>query len=248
MPQQFLLRSAGLFFLLAIGLCSGTVLQAQFVVERSPWLDGGRITETPVVQTWQVTNSRTNEPLEAEFTVEGINPRRPVKLRIDEDTTMSLEPYRRYGRLCVESDFMLYSDYVYADPGVTADTIRLEPLAVGLEAALPGIEFMPGTEELYFTSIPALEALLDFVEMHPTVALAIIGHENDNSTAQSKSKSDRASRNRARAVVQYLVSSGVDANRLAIEGRGHHDLLYPNPQTPEEVEANRRITVRVTNY
>lgn len=246
MPQQFLLRSAGLFFMLATGICSGTALQAQFVVERSPWLDGGRITETPVVQTWQVTNSLTNEPLEAEFTVEGINPRRPVKLRIDEDTTMSLEPYRRYGRLCVESDFMLYSDYVYADPGVTADTIRLQPLAIGLEAALPGIEFMPGTEELYFTSIPALEALLDFVEMHPTVALAIIGHENDDSTAQLTS--DRASRNRARAVVQYLVSSGVDAQRLAVEGRGHHELLYPNPQTPEEVEANRRITVRVTNY
>jgi len=245
MPQQLLPHSAGPILLLALGLCMGTVTHAQFVVERSPWLDGGRITETPVLQTWKVANSLTNEPVAAELSVEGINPRRTVKLRIDEDTTMSLVPYRRYGRLCVESDFMLYSDYVYADPEIVADTIRLEPLAVGLEAALPAIEFMPGTEELYFTSIPALEALLDFIEMHPTVALAIIGHEHDE---QNVNSADRASRNRARAVFQYLVSSGVDAQRLEVEGRGHQDLLYPNPKTPEEVEANRRISVRVTNY
>jgi outer membrane protein OmpA-like peptidoglycan-associated protein len=246
MPQRLHPLSAGPILWLAIGLCIGTATHAQFVVERSPWLDGGRITETPVMQTWQVTNSLTNEPLAADFTVEGINPRRPVKLRIDEDTTMSLVPYRRYGRLCVESDFMLYSDHVYADPGVIADTIRLEPLAVGLEAALPAIEFMPGTEELYFTSMPALEALLEFIEIHPTVALAIIGHEHDERNEHSSA--DRASRNRARAVFQYLVSSGVDAQRLAVEGRGQQDLLYPNPQTPEQAEANRRISVRVTNY
>ena len=230
-------------FGLLIGLLSCVHGTAQFVVERSPWLDGEAVTEDPVKQTWAVANQRTTELIEAELTVEGLNPRKPVRLRIDEDTILKLAPYRRYGRLCVEPDFMLYADYIYADPEVPADTLLLEPLAIGLETALPAIEFMPGTEDLYFTSVPALEALQAFIEINPTVSVAIIGHDNDD-TAEP----DRASRNRARAVFEYLVSSGVNANRLSVEGRGASQRLYPQPSTPEEAEANRRISIRVTNY
>lgn len=230
-------------FGLLIGLLSCVHGTAQFVVERSPWLDGEAVTEDPVKQTWAVANQRTTELIEAELTVEGLNPRKSVRLRIDEDTTLKLAPYRRYGRLCVEPDFMLYADYIYADPEVPADTLLLEPLAIGLETALPAIEFMPGTEDLYFTSVPALEALQAFIEINPTVSVAIIGHDNDD-TAEP----DRASRNRARAVFEYLVSSGVNANRLSVEGRGASQRLYPQPSTPEEAEANRRISIRVTNY
>lgn len=230
-------------FGLLLGLLSCVHGTAQFVVERSPWLDGEAVTEDPVEQTWAVANQRTTELIEAELTVEGLNPRKPVRLRIDEDTTLKLAPYRRYGRLCVEPDFMLYADYIYADPEVPADTLLLEPLAIGLETALPAIEFMPGTEDLYFTSVPALEALRAFIEINPTVSVAIIGHDSDD-TAEP----DRASRNRARAVFEYLVSSGVNANRLSVEGRGASQRLYPHPSTPEEAEANRRISIRVTNY
>ena len=230
-------------FGLLIGLLSCVHGTAQFVVERSPWLDGEAVTEDPVKQTWAVANQHTTELIEAELTVEGLNPRKPVRLRIDEDTILKLAPYRRYGRLCVEPDFMLYADYIYADPEVPADTLLLEPLAIGLETALPAIEFMPGTEDLYFTSVPALEALQAFIEINPTVSVAIIGHDNDD-TAEP----DRASRNRARAVFEYLVSSGVNANRLSVEGRGASQRLYPQPSTPEEAEANRRISIRVTNY
>ena len=156
---------------------------------------------------------------------------------------MKLAPYRRYSRLCVEPDFMLYADYIFADPNIQTDTLLLEPLAIGLETALPAIEFMPGTEDLYFTSLPALEALRGFIEVNPTVSVAIIGHEGEGTTEQH-----RTSRNRARAVFEYLVSSGIKANRLSVEGRGSEQRLYPKPATPEEAEANRRISIRVTKY
>ena len=107
-------------FGLLLGLLSCVHGTAQFVVERSPWLDDEAVTEDPVRQTWAVANQHTTELLEAELTVEGLNPRKPVRLRIDEDTTLKLAPYRRYGRLCVEPDFMLYADFIYADPEVPA--------------------------------------------------------------------------------------------------------------------------------
>ena len=239
MTPSICVRSFGL--LVAVLSCLHG--SAQFVVERSPWLDGDAVTEEPVQQNWAVVNQHTTELIDAELTVEGLNPRKPVRLQVDRGTTLELAPFRRYGRLCVEPNFMLYADYIYADPEVPADTLLLEPLAVGLETSLPAIEFMPGTEDLYFTSVPALEALRDFIEVNPTVSLAIIGHDGEDAAAP-----DRSSRNRARAVFEYLVSSGVNANRLSVEGRGASQRMYPHPSTPEEAEANRRISIRVTNY
>lgn len=239
MAPPICVRAFGLLF--AVFSC--IYGSAQFVVERSPWLDDDAVTEEPVQQKWAIANQHTTELIDAELTVEGLNPRKPVRLQVDKGTTLELAPYRRYGRLCVEPNFMLYADYIYADPDVPADTLLLEPLAVGLETALPAIEFMPGTEELYYTSVPAIEALRDFIEVNPTLSLAIIGHDGEDAPAP-----ERSSRNRARAVFEYLVSSGVNASRLSVEGRGSAQRLYPQPATPEEAEANRRISIRVTNY
>lgn len=236
------LRCLSVFLLIG---CSAVHVEAQFVVERSPWLDSREVTDDPIEQTWRINDAETNAPIQAELTVEGLNPRKSITLRINEDTTLKLAPHRRYGRMCVEPEYMLYADYIYADPNVPADTIRLSRLAVGMEVALPAIEFMPGTEELYFTSLPALEVLRTFFDVNPTLALAIVGHEHIEIDDQS---AKRASRDRARAVYEYLVSSGVAPERLSVEGLGHTALLHSHPKTPEEAEANRRITIRVTNY
>ena len=231
--------------LIALGFCTAWEAHGQFVVERSPWLDGAGITEDPVEQTWRVTDRSTNAPLNTQFSVEGINPRKPVTLNVNEDTLLKLEPYRRYSRLCVEPNYMLFADYLFADPNVAHDTVRLQPLQIGLETSLPAIEFMPGTQELYYTSVPALESLLEFIDVNPTLALAIIGCEDTDEKTRNQ---DRFSRDRARAVFEYLVSSGVASDRLTIEGRGSKSPAFPEPKTPEEAEFNRRISVRVTNY
>tara|TARA_B100001057_G_scaffold52137_1_gene46291 strand:+ start:117 stop:836 length:720 start_codon:yes stop_codon:yes gene_type:complete len=235
-------RYAHIFGLL-FGLLSSRGANAQFVVERSPWLDSETVTEEPVNQRWAVANQSTTQLIKTELTVEGFNPRKPVQLKVEEDTALELAPYRRYSRLCVEPNFMLYADFIYADPELPADTLMLKPLAIGLETALPAVEFMPGTEELYFTSAPALQALRKFIEVNPTVSVAIIGHDNEDVL-----EPDRTSRNRARAVFEYLVSSGVKPNRLSVEGRGASQRIYTHPSTPQEAQANRRISIRVTNY
>jgi len=69
--------------LIALGFCTTWEAHGQFVVERSPWLDGAGITEDPVEQTWRVTDRSTNAPLNTQFSVEGINPRKPVTLNVN---------------------------------------------------------------------------------------------------------------------------------------------------------------------
>ena len=52
------------------------------------------------------------------------------------------------------------------------------------------------------------------------------------------------SQKRANAVVQYLVDSGVESDRLIGKGKGFGELLYPErPQAPE----NRRVRVTTLN-
>lgn len=217
----------------------------QFTVERSPWLDGPEITDDPIVQWWAVSNEETNEPLHVELIVEGINPRKTVRLDVDHAMELSLQPFRRYTRICVEPEFMLHTDRIWADPASPSDTLRLRPLRTGLEVDLEPIEFTPGASQLYHTSIPTLEALYEFLIINPTVGIAVVGHEQP---AQTTSETNFESRERARAVWEYLVTKGVDPNRLAVEGQGSQRMRFPNPKTIEEAEANRRVTVRVTHY
>ena len=76
---------------LILGLLSCVHGTAQFVVERSPWLDGEAVTEEPVHQTWAVADQSTAQLIQAELTVEGLNLANPW-LRVDEDTTLKLAP------------------------------------------------------------------------------------------------------------------------------------------------------------
>ena len=77
---------------------------------------------------------------------------------------------------------------------------------------------------------------------------AVIGHINAPGVEPDDLTCERLSRERARAVWEFLVTSGVAPTRLEIRGRGRQDMLFPNPSTPEEVDANRRITLQVIDY
>jgi hypothetical protein len=218
---------------------------AQFTVERSPWLDSGAVTDEPIEQTWAVQDAANNRAMDVEVIVEGLNPRKAVSLTIPEEKILSLQPQRRYTRICVEPDYMMYSDRIYADPSVLRDTMKLLPLAVGMEVELEPIVFYPGTNDLYFSSIPTLEALLTFLKVNPTLTLSIQSNQGFSDAAKDLGM---AKRERARAVTQYLLNSGIAAQRLAIESSSKRVTPNREPETIEEAEAAQRITVRVTNY
>ena len=237
-------RNVGPCFL-AAALLLVCPVWGQFTIERSPWLDSPKITDDSFYQEWTISNEETNEPLHVEVSVEGINPRKTVHFNIDTTRLFSLQPFRRYTRICVEPEYMLHADQIWADSATPSDTLYLKPLQTGLEVDLQTIEFTPGANELYHTSLPALQALHKFLVVNPTVGIAVVGHEQPTSKL---SESTYKSRERARAVWEYLVSQGVHPNRLTVEGEGSRSMRFPEPKSIAEEEANRRVTVRVTHY
>lgn len=225
---------------------------AQFIVERSPWLDSDEGRVVPIEQRWHVIDGVSQQGLNVDLVVEGIHPSRPVALPVVTDTVVLLQPYRRYTRLCVEPGYMMHVDQFFADPqGPTSDTIPLVPLAIGLERDVPSIEFTGSNGDdfqVYYGSLPTLETIVNFLQSHPTLRLAIIGHVNAPGEEPDDLTCERLSRERARAVWEFLVTSGVAASRLEIRGRGREEMLFPNPTTPTQVDANRRITLQVIDY
>lgn len=238
------------FVALLVGFWSPS--SAQFIVERSPWLDNKEGRVVPIEQRWHVMDGVSHEGLNVDLIVEGIHPNRPVEFPVVTDTVVLLQPFRRYTRLCVEPGYMMHIDQFFADPqSPLNDTIPLEPLAIGLERDVPSIEFTGSNGDdfqVYYGSLPTLETIVNFLQSHPTLRLAIIGHINAPGPEPDDVTCERLSRERARAVWEFLVTAGVSASRLEIRGRGREEMLFPNPTTPAQVDANRRITLQVIDY
>jgi len=77
----------------------------------------------------------------------------------------------------------------------------------------------------------------------PTVSVTINSHTDEQGADDYNLK---LSEKRAQAVVDYLISEGINANRLTAKGFGESQPLIKNAQTDEEHQKNRRTTFKVT--
>ena len=229
---------------------------AQFVVERSPFLEATEARVDPYEQTWHIVDTSNLAPVIAQVKVEGLHPRKPILLPAAAHSQVTVQPYRRYTRICIRSGYMMYVDRWWAaapekegesDGAAPHDTLWLRPLEVGLELALPSLEFLGDGQEIYYTSLPTLASLVEFMAVNPMVRLALIGHVNAPGPEPDEETCQRMGRERARAVWEYLVTQGVDPRRLEVQGVGRAGMLFPDPQTPEEVDANRRVSIRIVD-
>jgi outer membrane protein OmpA-like peptidoglycan-associated protein len=151
----------------------------------------------------------------------------------------------------VKEGYMYYAHKFWPAEATTHyERVELKPLSVGLKTSIEDITFLGDETQLYHKSTPALEELVQFLTVNPSVKICIIGHANCP-VNEDKKNSDayyrRASEKRAESVVEYLVQHGIDATRLSTRGMGNKQMLYPDPQTEWQVSANRRIEIEVTD-
>ena len=82
-----------------------------------------------------------------------------------------------------------------------------------------------------------LHDLVKILNKQPQLRLKIEGHTSDEGDATFNQK---LSENRAKAVVDFLISKGIAADRLEYEGKGSSEPLDPNNR-----EVNRRTEIIV---
>ena len=84
---------------------------------------------------------------------------------------------------------------------------------------------------------PTLDKVAEVIKRYDRTVVHIIGHTDSiGSEAYNQALSER----RARSVMEYFISQGVDASRLRAEGRGETE-----PRASNDTEAGRQLNRRV---
>ena len=140
---------------------------------------------------------------------------------------------------------MFNSDQYFLKNGVTDSTaeknIVLQPIEQNASIVLKNIFFETNRYQLSPASLTELDKLVTLLNENPTLKIEISGHTDNVGKAESNLL---LSDNRAKAVVDYLVSKKIDARRLTAKGYGLTKPVADNA-TEEGRAQNRRTEMKV---
>jgi outer membrane protein OmpA-like peptidoglycan-associated protein/tetratricopeptide (TPR) repeat protein len=126
---------------------------------------------------------------------------------------------------------------------VIAKNFMLKKMSTGAKIVVENILFNTGKSTLKPESFKELDKLAIMLIRNPNVRIEVSGH-TDNVGSASVNK--RLSKSRALTVKNYLVSRGVESERMEYEGYGFDKPIAPN-NTPEGRAQNRRVEIEVIN-
>ncbi|MFL5789776.1 MAG: OmpA family protein [Flavisolibacter sp.] len=120
--------------------------------------------------------------------------------------------------------------------------IPLQPIEINASVILKNIFFDYNKYELKPESQVELDKLVQLMQDNLTMKILIEGHTDNIGSASDNLK---LSENRAKAVMKYLISKNISANRLASKGLGASRPIADN-QTESGRAQNRRTEIKVT--
>ena len=113
----------------------------------------------------------------------------------------------------------------------------LSPIEVGQSIKLNHIYFETSKFDLLAESYYELDKVVKLLRENPTMKIEIDGHTDNVGNAE---KNQVLSSNRATAVMNYIISKGVSADRISAKGYGITKPIVGN-DTPENRQLNRRV-------
>jgi outer membrane protein OmpA-like peptidoglycan-associated protein len=119
---------------------------------------------------------------------------------------------------------------------------ELKMLEVGERLILENVYFDVDKYTLLPKSTETLQKLLAALDKYPKLKIEISGHTSSTGGYQHNIT---LSKNRANAVLKYLISKGINTNRLTKAGYGPDLPKAPNDSEPNR-QMNRRVEVKVT--
>jgi outer membrane protein OmpA-like peptidoglycan-associated protein len=120
----------------------------------------------------------------------------------------------------------------------------------GTNIILKNINFYGGMHQFLPESQPRLQELLDAMKSFPKLVIRIEGHicchNGPGDGRDIETGIENLSEARAKAIRDYLVSSGIEPARVTYKGFGHSAPIYPYPEkTEEEMTENRRVEIKI---
>lgn len=139
------------------------------------------------------------------------------------------------------------------DPGSSnvEINVRMTKASITERKNYGDIHFFEGTFKIMPKSETSLQEIVDLMTENPTIYIEIRGHVNQPGKStlpqEQLEAGEKLSFARAQAINNALIKKGISPARMKYRGMGSQEMLYPDPETPEENEANRRVEIVILN-
>lgn len=144
----------------------------------------------------------------------------------------------RYGR--VKHDCTINLDNISIQKTIE-NKINIENIKVGEAVTIKDIFFELNSSILKESSYPTLKSIVELFYTYPNLAVEIAGHTD---SIGDKNTNLKLSEERAKSVVDYLISAGVESKRVQPKGYGESSPTIDNT-TEEGRKMNRRVEFKI---
>ena len=124
----------------------------------------------------------------------------------------------------------------------TLKTVDLKKLKMGGSFVLKNLNFHGNKATLLAGAEKSLNELLLVMKQTPSLLIRVDGHVNG---CESIIDVNKLSADRANTVKEFLVSNGIESDRIKTQGFGCSKMLYPDSKNEFEQALNRRVEVQV---
>ena len=112
----------------------------------------------------------------------------------------------------------------------------------GQKINLENLLFYPNKSMFLNESFVELEELFLLLDKQKQLKIDIIGHVN-GPNSKNTDEFQKLSENRSKAVYDYLIKRGISSNRINYMGFGNSQMIFPKPNSEEQMKLNRRVEV-----
>ncbi len=200
--------------------------------------------DTSLTMVGRITDSENNKGIMAKMDIIDVDVSKVVATALSDTGgyyKIKIPLPKQYGVEIVAKGYLLYLDAVdLKNESFRQDIIRdfkLERVEVGAKVILKNIFFEFGKATLKPKSYAELDNVVKLLQNNEGVRLEISGHTDNIGSLRTNMK---LSEERAKAVVEYLISKGISSSRLEFKG-----YAYTQPIAPNTTEAGRALNRRV---
>ena len=121
----------------------------------------------------------------------------------------------------------------------------LDRIIVNKSIVLDNIYYDLDKSDIREDAAVELDKLIVILRDNPNISIELSSHTDDRA---SVNYNQNLSQRRAESAVSYILSKGIDDNRITARGYGESQLIILNAETEDEHQINRRTEFKVTSY
>ena len=121
----------------------------------------------------------------------------------------------------------------------------LDRIIVNKSIVLDNIYYDLDKSDIREDAAVELDKLIVILRDNPNISIELSSHTDDRASVDYN---QNLSQRRAESAVSYILSKGIDDNRITARGYGESQLIILNAKTEDEHQINRRTEFKVTSY